>query len=176
MPQFYKEIFSCFNICKTRPEFKTTESFLKQPIWSNSSFTYKGKTVCFKNWIKSGILFTKHLFNTNGKLKSLDDFATVIHNKSNWLCEYTILQKVFRKYEKNFDFSKKNYIHLEIDKLIPEKQNTNFFYSILKNKKFQISCSQQKLSNEFQISSKSDWERIYFNKIKSMEDKKNSRI
>ena len=73
-------------------------------------------------------------------------------------------------YEKNFDFSKKNYIHLEIDKLIPEKQNTNFFYSILKNKKFQISCSQQKLSNEFQISSKSDWERIYFNKIKSQRD------
>lgn len=74
--------------------------------------------------------------------------------------------------KKNFDFSKIDFIHIEIDKLIPEKQNTNFYYSILKNKKFQISCSHQKLSNEFQISSKSDWECIYFNKIKSMEDKK----
>lgn len=86
LPQFYKEVFSCFNICKTRPEFKTTEWFLKQPIWSNNPFAYKGKTVCFKSWIKSGILLTKHLFNINGKLKSLDDLSTVIQNKSNWLC------------------------------------------------------------------------------------------
>lgn len=39
------EVFSYITMCKTGPEFKTTESFLKQPTWSKSSFTYKGKTV-----------------------------------------------------------------------------------------------------------------------------------
>lgn len=60
--------------------------------------------------------------------------------------------------------------------MIREKQNTNFLYSTHTKKiikKIQISCSQQKFSNEFQISSNSDWECIYFNKIKSVEDKKN---
>lgn len=78
MPHFYKEVFSCFNISKTRPEFKTTDSFLKQTIKYKSAFTYKG--ILFD--IKSEILFTKHIFHINGKLKSLDDLSTVMHNKS----------------------------------------------------------------------------------------------
>lgn len=43
--------------------------------------------------------------------------------------------------------SKIDFIHTEIDKLIPEKQNTNFLYSILKYKKFQISYSQKKVTS-----------------------------
>lgn len=78
MPHFYKEVFSCFNISKTRPEFKTPDSFLKQTITYKSAFTYKG--ILFD--IKSEILFTKHIFHINGKLKSLDDLSTVIQSKS----------------------------------------------------------------------------------------------
>lgn len=56
--------------------------------------------------------------------------------------------------KKNFEYSKisLDFIHIEIYKLVPEKQNTNFLYSILNHAKFQISSSQQNLSDEFQIS------------------------
>ena len=47
--------------------------------------------------MKSGIIYIKHLFNENGRLKTLNEFSTIIQNKSNWLCEYKIIQDVLKK-------------------------------------------------------------------------------
>lgn len=109
-------------MCKTWPEFKTTESFLKQSLWSNISFTYNGKTVWMKNWIKVAF-YLKSTFSISMRL-SLNCYK----KKDNWLCEYTIIQKVFKKYlKKTCDYSKIDFIHIEIDKLVPEKQNSILF-------------------------------------------------
>ena len=34
----------------------TAESILVQRLWSNTSFKFKGKTVYFEKWVKSGLL------------------------------------------------------------------------------------------------------------------------
>ena len=71
-PVFYKQVFSCFNLCQdnSNQTLNSTEKFLTQPIWSNKNFLFQGKSICFDEWIKSGILYTKDIFNEDGLLKS----------------------------------------------------------------------------------------------------------
>ena len=133
MPLFYKEVFSCLNISKQKISLDTctTELFLTQTIWSNKNITHKGKSFCFSNWVKSGIIYIKHLFNENGRLKTLNEFSTIIQNKSNWLCEYKIIQDVFKKYEHKFNYS---IIPFTKDDPNPAQynQSTKYFYSKIK--------------------------------------------
>ena len=121
--------------------------------------------------MKSGIIYIKHLFNENGRLKTLNEFSTIIQNKSNWLCEYKIIQDVFKKYEHKFNYS---IIPFTKDDPNPAQynQSTKYFYSKIKKLKLQTPCSQNKLSTEFKITNKADWEYIYLCKIKLMEDTK----
>lgn len=116
-PKFYKQVFTCFNPYK---DFKqnndrsmNTESFLLQPILSNTSFNFKGKTLFFDEWIKSGILYVKDIFKENSKLKSTRDILDILDRlniKNNWICEYKIIQKMLKKFEFMSDFSKIPYI------------------------------------------------------------------
>lgn len=50
------------------------------PIWRNSSFTFKNKPIYFEHWIKSGILCTKDLYDMNGSLRQLEYF----YDKTLW--------------------------------------------------------------------------------------------
>ena len=121
--------------------------------------------------MKSGNIYIKHLFNENRRLKTLNEFSTIIQNKSNWLCEYKIIQDVFKKYEHKFNYS---IIPFTKDDPNPAQynQSTKYFYSKIKKLKLQTPCSQNKLSTEFKITNKADWEYIYLCKIKLMEDTK----
>ena len=76
VPQFYKEVFTCFNKCKKLiPIDKlTVDSFFQQPLWNNKYFIYKGKTVCFTRWIKSNILYAKDIFNENS-MKDINEIG-----------------------------------------------------------------------------------------------------
>ena len=59
-PNFYKQAFICYNLCKKINKIydsNSTESFLLQPIWLNTRFKFKGKTLYFENWVKSGIRY-----------------------------------------------------------------------------------------------------------------------
>lgn len=46
-----------------------TKSFLLQPIWSNTFSTFKGKTLCIDECIKSRILYVQDILKENGSLK-----------------------------------------------------------------------------------------------------------
>ena len=95
--KFYQEIFTSFNFCKRIKLFSqySSNEMLHEPIWNNTLFRYKNKTLFFENWTKGNILYAKDLFDVNGNLKTLDNFSDSILMKNNWLCEYLILKNVF---------------------------------------------------------------------------------
>lgn len=172
MPLFYKQAFTCFNTCKDLQNKLSPETFLKQPIWSNLMFLYKGKTIFFKTWLKSNILFVKDLYSEAGTLKSPEEIANVLINKNNWLCEYKIIKTIFKNYENKFDLRVCRYMK-QVQVFTPSynKYSTKDFYNQFIKKKFQIPSMQSKYNKEFDIF-KSDWENIYMNKIVLLQDKK----
>ena len=44
-------------------------NFIQQPLWNNEIFEYQEKSISFKNWIDSNILYVKDLFNYDGEFK-----------------------------------------------------------------------------------------------------------
>ena len=67
LPLFYQQIFVSFNECKyCQTDVYSTESFLSQPLWNNRFILYKGKTLCFIDWIKSGFRHVKDIVDENG--------------------------------------------------------------------------------------------------------------
>ena len=172
MPLFYKQVFTCFNACKNINDKLNIVHFIKQTIWSNEKFSYRGKSIYFPNWLKSNILYVKDLFTDNGVLKTPEDIMRILVNKNNWICEYKIIKSIFKRYEKKFDLTIIK--HLTGGKLKSQplnKHTTKDFYNIFVKKKFQVPIMQTKYKKEFNIA-KSDWEKIYLNKVKLLQDKK----
>ena len=107
LPIFYKEIFTCFNECKRSIDVEnlSNANFLLQPMWNNDLFKYKNETLCFPSWIKSNFIYVKDLLLPNGTLKKLENISDELKDKSNWLCEFGIINNVFKKilYTKDLD-------------------------------------------------------------------------
>lgn len=53
----------------------------QQPLWNNEIFVYKGKTLVFPRWIKSGILYVKDLFKRDGQMKTLNELSDTLTEK-----------------------------------------------------------------------------------------------
>ena len=115
LPRFYQEIVSCFNFCKSKKPMHqySSNEILHEPIWNNTIFKYRNKTLFFDNWSKGGILYVKDLFDIDGNFKSLDEFSDSILTKNNWLCEYYVLKNVFSKLKKCFDLSNAHYTNIK---------------------------------------------------------------
>ncbi|XP_062574193.1 uncharacterized protein LOC134236030 [Saccostrea cucullata] len=178
---FYKEIFCYFNECKKEIEISNLSNvkFAQQPLWNNILYQFKGKTICFKNWIASNILYTKDLFDENGNFKTLQEISNTLINKSNWLCEYKILKKVVTKQSNMFDmkcciFTKTtpvNSFNFNSGLNCITDKKCKFFYENMLSKKFKYPCYQSILGRNFCVS-KEYWCNIYRNKIKLMYDKR----
>ena len=67
IPEFYKSVFLAFNRCtSTKSAYKLSSiELLSQCLWGNEYFKVKGKMLLFKNWVKSGFIYVKDLFNSN---------------------------------------------------------------------------------------------------------------
>ena len=144
IPQFYVEVLSAFNKCKHIDGNLTCDQFLSQPVWNNKLFKYNVKTLCYKNWLKSGILYVKELFDDNC-FKEIEMFRNILRYKANWICEYNILKRVFNRYCEIFDTTRSKYINIKeniyflfhgnICEDISDKK-CRFFYHILLERKF----------------------------------------
>lgn len=118
IPKFYQEIFCCFNSCKKQNNIlnMSNVTFVQQPLWNNELFKYKGKTLCFLRWIKSGILHVKDLFKKDGKMKTLNELSDILLKKCNWLCEYNILRNVIRQQCVTYDMTCSQYTKSNVEK------------------------------------------------------------
>ena len=156
----------------------SADTFLQQTIWNNKYVCYKGKTLFFQNWVKSGFKHVCDLFDENGVFRSIDYFLQTIQKRNNILCEYKILKSVFTKLGKHFEFSnakyvnpKYNYMFLFHDGLkFMKNTKCKLYYNSLLVKKRQLSPYQCILSREFDIQDSYIWCKIYLNKIKYFSD------
>ena len=113
LPSCYREVLVCFNACKKNMEYSqiSSDSFLEQTIWCNKYVRYKGKTLFFHNWIKSGIKYVCDLFDGNGRLKSIECFTHILYRRHNIFCENLMLKSVFTKLGKHFNFSNATHVN-----------------------------------------------------------------
>ena len=180
LPTFYKEVFCSFNESKTILPFNrlNDDLFLQQPIWNNLYFIVNRKPLLFRNWLNSGIMYVKDLYDNGGNFHSIMHFQNIIVNKSNWLCEYKVLKNVFARFSARFDGTKGQYINIvkkqhflfcnKYEDICTKK--SYFFYDILLKRKFQKPCYQSILARDFDITG-SIWQTIYDNKVKHILDR-----
>ena len=180
LPVFYQELFISFNECKKNLLIENLSStdILLQPIWCNNLFKFKGKTLYFSHWIKSGFYYVKDLFNENST-KSSEEILQKLAYQRNWICEYKTITSALKrgidkikttsylipKISNKFAFIFANGYYNFIE------QKCSFFYRNLLYKKFQTPIHQSSLSREFLIC-KEDWTNIYSCKISLPVDKK----
>ena len=88
----------------------STETFLSQPLWNNRLLVYKGKTIFFKEWAKSDLLYVHDIVDIDG-LKLLEWFYENLLLKRNWLCQYRMMKCAFSSLIStgNIDFTKSLY-------------------------------------------------------------------
>ena len=105
IPTFYSEVLCYFSYCSEKENMKmSTRNFLKQQIWFNSLFLYKGQCLKMDNWIESNIIFVKDLFDDKGNFITENTLLEKLHRKENWICEFVIIYAVFKGYDQLFLF------------------------------------------------------------------------
>ena len=181
LPSFYREILCCFNNCKKSLNTVNLSNaeFIQQPLWNNEMFKYNGKTIFFKRWSQSNILYVKDLFDEHGNFRSLQQLSCILNDKTNWLCEYKVMKSVLKRYYMKFDMSycyytkissKRTFLFHTGYKSIVDKR-CKFFYGNLLQRKFEKPCYQSVLNREFSIE-KEYWRNIYCNKVQNIYDKR----
>ena len=156
----------------------STEDFLQRPTWNNVYFQSNGKPLFFYNWVNSNILYVKDLYNEFGNFRSIDDFAVMLRNKTNYLCEYMILKKIFNPLSKKFECRKGQYVNIRHKELFlfsiglenVRVMKSNLYYEIFVKQNFHKPNYQSTLSRTFNITDKSVWKTIYQNKIQKIKD------
>ena len=172
LPQFYGNVFSAFNKCKMPIHIDNLnrDNFLSMFLWNNRLLQYKSKPLCFKNWIKSGILYTKDIFDESGEMHDILYFSNRIIKKNNILCEYYMLKNSVRAYIRKFDCSYAKYVTIKQDVKFLFRNNVvklvndakcNFYYSILVDMKFQKPLNENRWKRLFDITGNSTWKQIY---------------
>ena len=174
LPQFYKEVICAFNECKENDQGK----FQIQNIWFNRNITYKGKTLFFPNWIKSGYKYVKDLFNEQG-FKTINEIKENLICSQNYLCEYMVVKSALKTYTPKLTMENK------VTKINPqltfnfqgrfekiEGKKSKFFYNILLSKTSKKPLMERFWSELFCIDDLLvSWENIYLEKIKKIFDK-----
>ena len=170
VPYFYREVITYFNECK---DTKCKKNIFSQNIWRNCLFSYKKDTLCFMNWIKSGILHVKDLFTENG-FKDIQEFD--LKCKVNWLCEYKIMRFVFKNVNVHYKERHMNNVNLQFlfkngsFELIKEK-SCKFFNDIFVHQKFKRPNMEKIWEKEFDLVKPVAWNMIYKNNIRNIVDK-----
>ena len=182
LPLFYKEVFCAFNESKTLVPLHSlsADEFLQHTIWNNVYFKTNGSSLNYPNWIKSNILYVRDVYNEDGKFKSINDFANILVNKYNYICEYIVLKRIFATLSCKFDCKKAAYVNIKSRELFlfgDRNENirikkSNFYYGIFVKHKFHRPCYQSLLSRTLHIEDSACWNVIYRNKILKIQNSK----
>ncbi len=180
LPLFWAKVFAYANECK---QFKSNKiinnsDLLSEPIWLNKRFYVRGKPIFVSNWTKSGILYVKDLYGQNGYLINEREINRKLQNKSNWIAEYSLIKKIFKKVCKNKNMSNANFINIKnnwsinIENKIHDIENlkSNFYYKILvENKSIKNYMeSEWEKAFEYQI----NWNSVYQNQVWQIKERK----
>lgn len=145
--------------------------FYNNLYWWNKILNYIGKTICFANWIKSGIPHVEDIFEESGYLKSSPDIFDTLRKRTNWLCEYKIIKQIFTKFELKYDFSIITYIHTKHLPITSHQHNTTTFFSRFIKRKLQVPGTQLKLEKRIKIGQKQYENQYTYRKFKILKTK-----
>ena len=96
LPQFYQDILISFSLVKGATKGKLTDNdFLKSIIWGNEAFQQKGKCLFLRNWIRSGYVFVKDLFDKHGDFFTEEVICKKLESTRKWMVEYMVVKKMY---------------------------------------------------------------------------------
>ncbi len=174
LPLFWVEVFAFFNECKSVKENKLIKGneLLSEPIWLNKRFQHNDKPIFLSNWLKSGIIYVKDLFDINGIFISENYIYNNLIDKRNWIAQYSIVKDLFKKIPDDYSTINAKFVNIidhwtlihnnKVYNIINEK--SKFFYDIFVDKKFERNYMESTWEKEFNIE-KSMWKKIYQNQI-----------
>ena len=181
LPTFYKQVFLSFYRCKSQSPLNemTNDTILRQFIWGNHLFMHQGKTLCFKSWIKSNILYVNDLFSDQNRLLTSEEMYDKLKYKQNWLAEYSIIKKTFR----NMNSKLSSFINIKpIQKVTLTVDNketvikgakSKYFYNLLIKKKCEKSYIQQMWKRKLNLDEYIiPWSKIFTQQIQKYPIKK----
>ncbi len=174
IPLFWAEVIAYFNECKSLKEDKLIKGneLLSEPIWLNIRFRHNSKPVFLSNWLKSGIIYVKDLFDINGNLISERYVYNNLVDKRNWIAQYSIVKNIFKKIPDNYNTLNAKFVNIKDNWTLIHnnkvynilKEKSNFFCDILIDKKFERNYMESTWEKEFNIE-KHMWKNIYRNQI-----------
>jgi hypothetical protein len=90
IPEFYKEIINCWvefggGQTKTPTNFREIRN---QNIWGNKYIKFNNKSLIYKNWIDSNLLYVNDITDEIGRI-SQDYLIEKLKNKINYFSEYS---------------------------------------------------------------------------------------
>ena len=98
LPIFYEDIIKCWiNVHKNSfSGVSNFENIRKQLIWGNKHITFNKKSLIFKNWIKSNILFVNDIIDEHGEINE-ENILQKLKDKTNWISEFNTLKNAIPK-------------------------------------------------------------------------------
>ena len=72
-------------------EVNNFENIRKQIIWGNKYITFDKKSLFFKNWIKSNIIFVSDIIDEHGQINE-ETLLQKLIDKTNWISEFNTLK------------------------------------------------------------------------------------
>ena len=98
IPEFYKEMINCWvefggGQTKTPTNFREIRN---QNIWGNTYIKFNNKSLIYKNWIDSNLLYVNDITDENGRV-SQDYLIEKLKNKINFFSEFSRLKKAIPK-------------------------------------------------------------------------------
>ena len=179
VPEFYAEVITSFNKCKSikNMQLMSNFEFQTQTLCLNSNFCLNRKPIYIPNLLKSGLKYVNDVLDQNGNILSPESFRAKLKSSANWLIEFNIITKILKKQVTSREMSKiTNQIHsiyLYANKKCfkIENQKSGFFYDILITKKAETPTSERYWSRRLNISTL-NWQDINNVKIKLFPEKK----
>jgi hypothetical protein len=181
-PLFYRKIIYSFSKIKLKKDVQYMNSydFLSQPIFMNERFVWKGKPLCYNNWIESGIFYVYDIVDRSGLL-SCDVLLRRLCKRNNWISEYITIRKVLTDFTKcmkqdvvfvdqiNRNNLRPIYIRTEDGVIDVSNKRSRSFYNILVRRKYETPIVQRYWNSRF---TSVHWKKVFYYKLKCVQDNK----
>ena len=87
---------------KKENELIKGNELLSEPIWLNKRYQNNGRPIFLSNWMKSGIIYVKDLFDREGKFISANFIFGNLIDKRNWIAQYSMIKEIFKKIPEDY--------------------------------------------------------------------------
>ena len=133
-------------------------------IWNNSIIRHDNKTIVFRNWIKSNMIYVNDITDKAGRISPVV-ILEKLENKSNWIAEFSIITKSIPKNWETILKSEilvKTSVNIKRNMFIWCKQDINLskftnkiIYESIEKQKYESSIGLQRWLRELELSDNS---------------------